>query len=215
MKRKIKNSRALLKRREDGQTSQSPARYVLALLLLSLGIFASFCSKKDSDLPVHEPSAQRLYEGSLYYAKAGCHSCHGVAWDGKGSEASTVQKEKGLSPTDFKNMKDPAKTPASYFKAITMGNAALNKKDVNHRLQHYTDRGRWAMANFLFSLAPRLSGAALDKRKAALARSQNEVRQAYARAEKSGLRRWELGYKPAREREPIPNLKDLMKKAGK
>ena len=158
------------------------------------------CSRKDEDIPVYEATPERIYDGSLYYASAGCIRCHGTNW------------KKGAK--DFSQKLSPKKTPVDYFETITRGNEKTRKNNVAHDFQSYTDRARWAMANFLFSLAPRqkkskniaIHQAALEKRIA-------EVQAAYKAANAKNHRRWELyekGTVSITKREAAPALDTLL-----
>ena len=174
-----------------------------------LGLFvlwslSSACNAK-TEIPVYALRRQVLINGSLYYNEAGCAACHGVAFDGKGPEAEALQKERSLVVPDLKAkipaVKDSVKTPMDYFKSITMG----TKSYPEHAYQSYTDRGRWAMAYYLYSLAkpPHDSKEKLKQRRALLA-MQEQLKKVYAKK-----RRWEMGYKPIEERPQAPKLEKL------
>ena len=172
-------------------------------VLLSLGIVIFACREK-TEIPVYALNRQVLINGSLYYNEAGCARCHGTAFDGKGPEAQDLQKERGLSTPDLK-IKIPAeKTPIDYFKSITQG----TKDYPQHAYQSYTDRGRWAMAYYLYSLAKPLQDSKEKlKRRQALLAMQTKLKKVYAKK-----RRWEMGYKPLEERPQSPKLEELRKK---
>lgn len=182
------------------------AKTTLPVLLVALG----FCGRGpfDSQLIEH-PNAEELHLGSLVYAQENCSNCHGIDWNGQGPEAAAL-KSRGTAPTDFTAMDVPETTPVDYFKAITKGTDKL----PGHSYQHVTDRGRWAAAHFLFSLAPKLRGAKAETRAEAMTVEFAEAREAYARAEARGNRRWELGYKPYGEREPKPDLDEMIRSTG-
>ncbi len=154
-------------------------------------------------VPVYESNATVVYKGSIYYAEAGCAKCHGVGFDGAGPDASGVQSETGLSVPGFQSVEiAPEKTPLAYFKAITVGTEKL----PTHSYQSYTDRGRWAMAHFLYSLTTKPSGPKAAAHGAQLAKDEQAVHAAYA-----SDRRWVMGYKPIGERDKAPELGSLMK----
>ncbi len=137
--------------------------------------------------PVYASDAQVIYNGSIYYNEAGCASCHGSSFKGDGPDKGA------RSVPDLTAAIDARKTPLDYFKTITAG------KD-HPSYQGYTDRGRWAMAHFLYSLSSGIkpskkSGDASRVRREALAQARLETERAYAKS-----RRWFLGMKPPQER---------------
>lgn len=157
-------------------------------------------------VPVYESNATVVYKGSVYFAEAGCAKCHGVGFDGNGPDASGVQSESGLAVPGFQGVTiEPEKTPLAYFKAVTVGTDKL----PSHSYQSYTDRGRWAMAHFLYSLTTKPSGAKGAAHAAQLAKDEQAVHAAYA-----ADRRWVMGYKPIGERDKAPELGSLMKLAS-
>ncbi len=181
-------------------------KHSLVIFLLVAVLFAQ--CKKDSQF-IETPNAEDLHFGSLLYAKENCSNCHGIDWNGQGPEAAAL-KEKGLVPANFAALENPDTTPVDYFKTITRG----SEKMPEHSYQYITDRGRWALAHFLFTMAPQLKGAQADQRLGALSADFTEAREAYARAETRGRRRWEMGYKPYGEREPKPGLDELIQSTG-
>ncbi len=153
--------------------------------------------------PVYESDREVIFQGSVYYAQAGCAKCHGVAFDGMGPDATATKNETGLEMPGFQGTTiDPAKTPLDYFKVITMGTEKL----PTHSNQSYTDRGRWAMAHFLYSLTTKPTGSDAHKHSAALAAADAEIREAYA-----NNRRWVMGYKKIEDRPQTPKLDELLK----
>lgn len=179
--------------------------------LLGLLVIIGFmgCSRKN--VAVYETNPKIEYTGSLLYVEAGCHGCHGTAWDGKTDEAKTIKADTNLIVTDFISMNKPEITVVDYYKAITIGNEKLDSAKIPHSYQSYTDAGRWAMANFLISIAPALSAADQAKRDATLTVKMDEVKKAYTLAANEGRRRWDLGYTPVAKREKTPLLNDIVK----
>ena len=156
---------------------------------------------------VYELTDGALQLGSLHYAKAGCARCHGEKWNGEGSEAKRLKAERGIVASNFLTMKDPETTPVDYFKAITGGSPKI-REHVHHQ---YTDAARWAMAHFLYSLAPALTGKKSVQREEAIVREMAEATRAYAAAAKQGNRRWEMGFfQPVAERPTAPSLATLL-----
>lgn len=157
------------------------------------------------EAPIYASSSEVIFNGSIYYSEAGCASCHGVGFDGNGPQARTLSTDRKLTTPGFTGEIDPTTTPLSYFKVITAGTEAM----PDHAFQSYTDRGRWAMANFLFSLAAPLSGDAGRAQEKALSLARQEARAVYARQ-----RRWHMGYKPIGERPASLELKDIVSGAA-
>lgn len=185
------------------------ARSLTTVLIVSGALAFAYCGESETQL-IENPTAEEFHLGSLVYANENCSNCHGIDWDGVGAPEAASLKAAGTPVPNFLKMKDPQKTPVDYFKAMTMG----TDKMPEHRYQHVTDRGRWAAAHFLFSLAPALRGSKADQRTLAITNAFAEAREAYARTEAQGKRRWELGYKPYGEREPTPDLDALLKETG-
>lgn len=153
--------------------------------------------------PVYDVDREVLFQGSAYYAQAGCAKCHGVQYDGQGPDATATRNDTGLTVPGFQGTTiAPEKTPLAYFKAITVGSEKL----TNHSFQGYTDRGRWAMAHFLYSLTTRPLGKDGYKHEEALAKASAEIREAY-----DGNRRWVMGYKKIEDRPQTPALDELLK----
>ncbi len=117
---------------------------------------------------------------------------------------------------DFTLMTSADKTPLDYFKAITAGsvfNKTLKeKKFKGHDYHELTDRARWAMANFLFSLAPHPQGRDAQVRAQAVSKAMNTAAAEYAKAAKLGHRRWQIGFTPIGQRSKTPTLDELLKK---
>ncbi len=154
--------------------------------------------------PVYIADRQALIDGSVFYNDAGCASCHGVQFDGKGPEAREVNKQSGITPTNFKAKLIAKRTPIDYFRAITIG----TKSYKQHSYQNYTDRGRWSMAHYLYSLAQPLTKAKeLSERRQALTRMQEKLSEIYA-----NKRRWDIGYTPREKRSSSPMLDELLAK---
>lgn len=157
--------------------------------------------------PVYESNAEVEFRGSLYYAnsEAGCTGCHGNNWDGDGARGSAV-RARGLTPTDFTAELPADKTVVDFFKAITMGTEDM----PDHAYQFHTDRARWAMAHFLYSLSPEPSDReGKQNRQAALRADMAEAKAAY-----SDSRRWDLGYTPVADRSRAPSVDDLIEQTG-
>ncbi|MEQ9366419.1 MAG: cytochrome c [Leptospirales bacterium] len=156
-----------------------------------------------SATPVYESNREVIFQGSVYYAQASCAKCHGVAFDGQGPDATATKNETGVAVPGFKGTTiGPEKTPLAYFKTITMGTEKL----PTHSNQAYTDRGRWAMAHFLYSLTTKPAGGDALKHDVALANAEAEIREAY-----SNNRRWVMGYKKIEDRPQAPKLDELLK----
>jgi mono/diheme cytochrome c family protein len=173
--------------------------------MAAIALLAS-CQK---EAPIYEATAEALHRGSLYYSvsEANCKSCHGTDWNGNGPEARSL-KEQGLPVPDFTAPLSPDKTVLDYFKAITTGTEKTKSLPSGHAYQSHTDRARWAMANFLYSLGKPSSDEA--RRKAASEAAMKEVRNVYA-----ANRRWYMGdNRPSAEREKAPALEVLLQKAG-
>ena len=125
------------------------ARSLTTVLIVSGALAFAYCGESETQL-IENPTAEEFHLGSLVYANENCSNCHGIDWDGVGAPEAASLKAAGTPVPNFLKMKDPQKTPVDYFKAMTMG----TDKMPEHRYQHVTDRGRWAAAHFLFSLAP-------------------------------------------------------------
>ncbi len=165
-----------------------------------------FCNK-EKPLPVYALDQKVLIDGSVYYSEAGCARCHGVSYKGDGPDSKSLQDEKGFLVPDLTRALLPKVTPLDYFKTITMG----TEKFKEHAYQNYTDRGRWAMAYYLYSLSPDPENSD-DKKIRALAISsmRDEVEKVYAKT-----RRWEMGYTPIDKRSKSPELEELLPKQFK
>jgi len=209
-----KENRAM--KRKDMHLKQNRAMQSRRMVLIGAALCAFViigCNRNEK--PVYEATADRLYMGSLLYAKFGCANCHGVDWDGNGPDAAGLA-ENGIQTTSFVKEITAETTPVDYFKAIsdpagyfaehlkTAKNPVEYKKfSATHVYQNTTDLARWEMANFLYSKAAN-SGSNADKVKAEL----EEAKNVYA-----GNRRWEIGYVPIAERSTAPALDDLIRKA--
>lgn len=181
-------------------------RKVIQSTVVALAGFAVVqCS---GETAVYEATPENLYKGSLYYAKSenNCKNCHGTGWDGNGPEAKNLKAD-GIEVPGFTGEIAASKTPADYFKAITTGTEKTKSLPKGHAYQSHTDRARWAMANFLYSLAkpvPSNDPEALAVRQEALKSSMAEVKEIYSKQ-----RRWDMGYKPVAEREKAPSLAEM------
>ena len=177
----------------------------LSLLLPLGGLFAllglTFACNTKTEKSVYAFDRQVLINGSLYYNEAGCARCHGIAFDGQGPMAADLKKERGLVTPDLKVKLLALKTPMDYFKNITRG----TKDYPEHAYQSYSDRGRWAMAYYLYSLSkPPQDSKEKAIRRQALPAMREKLKKIYAKS-----RRWEMGYKPLAERPQSPKLEEL------
>ena len=174
---------------------------IIITLAFALTWATLHCKSKE---PVYAVNQKVLLNGSLFYNEAGCARCHGVQFDGKGPQAAAVQKEHRIVIPSFKRELRAKQTPLDYFKVITMGTARYKQ----HSYQSYTDRGRWALAHYLYSLStPPRDSAAKIKRNQALLEMIDLVQGVYA-----VRRRWLMGAKPIEERSSIPKLEQLLKR---
>ncbi|MBI3396152.1 MAG: c-type cytochrome [Spirochaetia bacterium] len=180
------------------------------IIAIALSLPALLAACAETEPPIYLPSAERLQLGAIYYAQAGCYRCHGTAWDGNGQEAPRL-KQLGFTMGSFAAVENPAKTPIGYFKAVTapvdyfaaykqkLGEDEFKKFTDGHAFYSITDRGRWAISNFLYSLAPPLKGDKESKRQENYEKSLAEAKGVYDR-----FRKWEIGFKPLAEREKAP-----------
>ena len=176
---------------------------IFSLPLLLLGLVLA-CGEKGNE-PVYLLNRQVLINGSIYYNEAGCAHCHGIAFDGQGPGAKELKKERGLRVPDLRASIPIEKTPMDYFKSITMG--TKNYKE-EHSYQSYTDRGRWALSHYLYSLSkPLKKSAEKIKRRQALLIMEKELKKIYAKK-----RRWEMGYQALEERPQSFKLEELLPK---
>ena len=175
-------------------------KYIISAILLAATVA---CGTEPT--PIYEATPDSLYKGSMYYASSeyNCKSCHGTAWDGNGPEAKAL-KEQGLEVPSFVDATAPEVTPVDYFKAMTIGTDNTRDLPSGHAYQSHTDRGRWAMAHYLYSLAPPLAAKDRAKRQEAIHKAMQEVEQAYASS-----RRWNMGYTPLKERPQAPRLEEM------
>lgn len=162
----------------------------------AIALFLIGCGQKTP--PVYEPSQDQIFLGSVMYSQENCKNCHGNAWDGKGPDAESL----GVPVPNFTSAVGPEKTPTSYFKAITVG----TDKVKNHAYQSLTDKGRWALAHFLYSLKKPLAGEKADVQRKNIEAGMTEARDAYAKT-----RRWNMGFQPLDQREKAPDLAELVK----
>ncbi len=173
---------------------------------ICFALFLCLCSSSfacQKHRPVYIADREALFQGSLLYNEASCATCHGVQYDGKGPEAQKLAKDKGLSVLDFRRELAADATPINYFKAITKGTEAYPE----HAYQSYTDRGRWALAHFLFRLSlPPSKKTKQRQRRQALEKMRNLLEAVYAKQ-----RRWEMGYVPLEERPKPPKLEELLR----
>lgn len=174
------------------------------LLLPAVAIVA--CKKTPA---IYESTPEALHNGSLYYtvSQYNCVSCHGTDFKGTGPEAKDLN-DRGIKVPDFTAPLSPSKTALDYFKAVTVGTENTKSLPSAHAFQSHTDRARWAMANFLYSLGKPSSDEA--KHKAAEAAALKEVKAVY-----DVNRKWYMGdNKPSADREKAPPFSELLSKAG-
>lgn len=166
-------------------------------------LFAAACGTEPA--PIYEATPESLYLGSVYAASSeyNCKNCHGTSWDGTGPEAKAL-KENGVNVPSFVDATAPEVTPLDYFKAITVGTKNTKGLPSNHAYQSHTDRARWAMAHYLYSLAPAVAPKDRARREEAMNQSIQEARKAYAES-----RRWNMGYVPLDERPSSPKLEEM------
>ena len=158
---------------------------LLIVFLLALVLSLSYCndslknSPKDpikekssyKDMKFYQSSPSKIYKGSIYYNQAACSNCHGVSFNGKGPQSS------GLKIPSFTEKILPSKTPLDYFLAIT----TTNPKFPEHKYLNYTDRGRWAMTHFLYSLSkPLKTTSEKEERQKAIHKSENLAKKVYS-----------------------------------
>lgn len=177
---------------------------LIPLVLLSIAL--AQCAK---ERPIYEATAESLQNGSLYYAQNNCKNCHGPNWDGNGPE-SAILRAKGITVTNFTTMKDPEMTPVDYFKSITLGYDNLGAYGY-HTYPAITDSGRWDISNFLFSLAPRLTGDKGMARNEAVMKEIQEAKDVYSKN-----RKWEMfrNYSPVAGRAKAPTIESLIQQAN-
>ena len=164
----------------------------------------SSCTEKKSSvkkLPVYEASPRLLVFGSILYNEAGCASCHGIQFDGRGPEAEELNQQRGLVTPPFRRDLPPKAIPYKYFQAMSQGTPSMKE----HRYQSYTDRGRWAIAYYLYSLSTPIRGHQALIRKKALLKMNQMLSKKY-----EGKRRLEEGYIPIEKRSKSPDLDFLL-----
>ena len=167
-------------------------------VLIFLFSHSSCVGKKPS---VYEASPRLLVFGSILYNEAGCASCHGIQFDGKGPEAEELNQQRGLVTPSFRKDLPPKATPYMYFQALSQGTPSMKE----HRYQSYMDRGRWAMAYYLYSLSNPIRGHQALIRKKALLEMNQMLSKKY-----EGKRRLEEGYIPLEKRSKSPDLDFLL-----
>lgn len=165
------------------------------ITLLTLALVALVGCEKQAR-PVYEATDERIFLGSAVYDKENCKSCHGIAWDGRGPNAASSP----VPVPGFTGEVGVEKTPVSYFRAITEG----TPKAKTHSYVSLTDRGRWALANFLYSLRKPLPAEKAVEQNKNIETAMQEVRAVYAKQ-----RRWDMGYVPLADRDKSPALSDL------
>lgn len=168
---------------------KSKITFITLALLTAVG-----CDKQPR--PVYEVSDERIFLGSALYDKENCKSCHGIAWDGKGPDAASS----AVPVPGFTGEVAADKTPVTYFKAITEGTQKLK----THSYVSLTDKGRWALANFLYSLRKPLPAEKAAEQQKNIAAAMADVRAIYAKQ-----RRWEMGYTPLTDRDRSPKLEEI------
>ena len=120
----------------------------LGMIVLLFFLWESQKPNPKLDNPVYAQSSTVIYQGSLSYNFAQCANCHGIGYDGKGPEAASFAK-KGIAVPGFTSAEaDMQKTYLDYFRTISLASTVIPE----HIYLNYTDRGRWAMAYFLYSL---------------------------------------------------------------
>jgi len=181
----------------------------LSIMAVAASVFVIGCNQQP---PIYEPTEEAIHNGSLYYSvsEANCKSCHGTDWKGSGPDAKGLT-ERGIKVPDFTAKPAPAKTVLDYFKAITVGTEKTKSLPSGHAFQFHTDRARWAMANFLFSLAkPQTTPKAIKTADEARLAALKEMQSAYSKE-----RRWYMGdNKPSAEREHSSTVEAMLSKAG-
>ena len=182
-------------------------RTPLYFLLILLCIFFAFCKTPDaSSGKPYELSKKLLIDGSIYYNQASCANCHGLAYDGKGPAAEKLKEERGLNVPNLRQTIAAKRIPEDYFKSITIG----TEKFPEHRYNAYTDRGRWALAHYLYTLAP-VPIKSSDKivRNKALRAMYKRLSEIYSKS-----RRWNLSKNHTEQqkntRSTPPALEDLL-----
>ncbi len=189
-----------------------------SFLLKSIGTGAvvatviSLASCGEKTYPVYKETGDSRFMGSMFYANSGCISCHGAKWDGKGADAGLYA---GLQATDFTTVNKSDKTPEDYFLAVTdpkgyfasrkgkVEDSVLESFSASHKILTVTDKARWQMAHFLYSLAQGSPDASK------IAASEKKLAEVYASA-----RRWEIGITPVEDRKKSPELDAVISKAG-
>ena len=180
------------------------------IILLILTTSFVYINCKDSDQKIYEPTIESINYGSIVYASSevNCKNCHGVDYKGKGPDA----KDLDVPVPDLTGVIAPEKTPLDYFKAISVGTEKTKKNGLQyHAYYSLTDKAKWALANYLYSLAQEPKTNEEKKvRQESLAKAMKEVREIYSKN-----RKWYMGENtPSTEREPSPRLEELIQKTN-
>ncbi|GIX41837.1 MAG: hypothetical protein KatS3mg129_1570 [Leptospiraceae bacterium] len=178
------------------------------LILVNIILTFLLISCKDKKVKIYEPTPEALSYGSLIYASSevNCKNCHGIDYKGNGPDA----KDLDISVPDFTSKIPAEKTPLDYFKAISVGTEKTIKNGMNyHAFYHLTDKAKWALANYLYSLSKGPETAKEKEiRNQALITSWKEVEEIYKKN-----RKWYMGENtPSTEREPAPDLNEIIQK---
>lgn len=170
-------------------------------------IMLIYCKEKESK--IYESTPEALNYGSIIYAssEANCKNCHGIDYKGNGPEA----KDLGIPVPDFTGKIPPEKTPINYFKAISVGTDKTIKNGVNyHAFYSLTDKAKWALSNYLYSLQKPLTGKDKEKRAEELNKAYKEIENIYSKN-----RKWYMGENtPSSEREKPIELNELIQKTN-
>ncbi len=178
-------------------------KYIFLLIILTNFLYQLHCKREQQ---IYEPSPENISYGSLIYASSevNCKNCHGVDFKGNGPDA----KDLDIPIPDLTGSIAPEKTYLDYFKVISVGSEKTIKNGINyHAFYSLTDRSKWALAHYLYSLGKEPDTPEGKKiRKDALKKADKEIHAVYSKN-----RKWYMGEnKPATEREnPIP-LKELI-----
>ncbi|MFN3604384.1 MAG: c-type cytochrome [Leptonema sp. (in: bacteria)] len=180
--------------------------FLMIIVLVVIG-----CSNKEE--LVYEPTPEAIHLGSKIYAsnEVNCKSCHGNDYKSNTSDAQEI-KDSGVNVPDFTAEISPEKTPLDYFKAISVGTPNTGNEMFNyHAYYSLTDKAKWALANFLYSLGKEPSTKeGKNIRKQALQKALQEVQSVYSKN-----RKWYLGKNTSSfERERPQPLDELIQKAN-
>ncbi|MCS7206026.1 MAG: cytochrome c [Leptospiraceae bacterium] len=179
----------------------------LYIFLLSIITLMLYCKKEPE---VYEATPDSINYGSIVYASTemNCKNCHGVDYKGNGPEARDLD----VKVPDFTAELTPEKTPLSYFKAISVGTNNTIKDGYNYHAYYYlTDKAKWGLANFLYSLGKEPKDLEIKKQwQEAVARDMKQVKEIYKEN-----RKWYFGENtPASERTPSPDLEKTIQKTN-